>query len=51
MAVVERRMAQDCVAIYACDTWTQITVSYLFLNNIYCFHLCDKLPLVKANRW
>lgn len=26
MAVAERRNAQDCVAIYACDTWTQLTV-------------------------
>lgn len=26
MAVVERRMAQDCVAIYTCDTWAQVTL-------------------------
>ncbi|XP_046444231.1 WD repeat-containing protein WRAP73-like [Daphnia pulex] len=26
MAVVERRMALDCVAIYSCDTWTQVTL-------------------------
>ena len=41
MAVVERRMAQDCVGIYASDTWTQITVGnhtifscFLFLQSI-----------------
>ena len=31
MAVVERRMAQDCVAIYSCDTWTQVTVSFKYI--------------------
>ena len=35
MAVVERRMAQDCVAIYSCDTWTQVTVSFKYIFLIY----------------
>jgi len=27
MAVAESRMGKDCVAIYSCDTWKQISVT------------------------
>jgi len=27
MAIAERRNAKDCVAIYSCESWAQITVT------------------------
>lgn len=49
MAVVERRKAQDCVAVYACDTWTQITVREYFWFPVRLISLISSLSTV--NRW
>ncbi len=37
MAIVERRVAQDCVAIYSCDTWAQVTVSFCHNAKLFSF--------------